>query len=66
MDWLDGGEDLLTAQREFDPICGHFKRNTQILGLIRIGFSLGKRTGVTITMLGSPARPDKPKLLDQV
>jgi hypothetical protein len=25
----------LWAEREFDPIFGHFQRNTQILGLIR-------------------------------
>ena len=24
-DWLDGHEDHLTAQREFDPIFGHLK-----------------------------------------
>ena len=67
MDWLDGGEDLLTAQREFDPIFGHFKTNTQILGLIRLEFR-NHRDKIAVAMakrITRAAEANKPKLLDQ-
>jgi len=55
------------AQREFDPIFGHFRRNTQILGLIRVEFAVreGKIGGTTPT-LAPPLNPDKPKLSESV
>jgi hypothetical protein len=66
MDWLDGGEDLLTAQREFDPIFRPFKRNVQFLGLIRLEFNSGKTKIIARPPIIASSRfPNKPKLLDQ-
>ena len=67
MDWLDGGEDLLKAQREFDPFFGHFKTNTQFLGLIRLEFR-NRREKISVAMvkrITRAAASNKPKLLDQ-
>src|SRR5437762_9406939 len=67
MDWLDGGEDLLTAQREFDPNFGYFKRNAHFLGLIRLEFGdKGNRIASMPTMVPIASAGHKPKLLDQV
>jgi len=49
---------------EFGPIFGHFKRNTQILGLIRLEFAVQERKiGGTTPMLALPLNPDKPKVV---
>jgi len=65
MDWLDGGEDLLTAQREFDPIFGYFKRNARFLALIRLKFGVEHgRISVMQGRLAGRLAENKPKLLE--
>jgi len=67
MDWLDGGEDLLTAQREFDPIFGYFKRNARFLGLIRLKFRVEDgRIGVMQGRLAAGPRKTNPNCSSRV
>ena len=65
MDWLDGGEDLLTAQREFGRIIRHLK--AELFGLIRLasGERLATKERMTNAVIEPAVFSGKPKnLLD--
>src|SRR6201993_1770402 len=65
----EDGENYECAKHltRFDPIFGYFKRNTQILGLIRLALGIFQDKIVLMaeSVLRMP-RAGKPKLLDQV